>query len=130
MNITNIVIRKKIINLIINLIVIIFCLINFFFNMNNNLMAITGNYIQIHSLDDININNKFYNIDMQTASKEMYDIESEGIKASMYTIKIDDTNVLVILKYNTLSISLSIGLMSFKSSYIFVILSRYSVCFE
>ena len=64
MNITNIVRRKKIINLIINLIVIIFCLINFFFNMNNNLMAITGNYIQIHSLDDININNKFYNIDM------------------------------------------------------------------
>lgn len=102
MEIINIVKRKKIVNLIFSIIVIIICLFDFFSNMNNYYMILDGRYKKINSISDITDDNKYYFIDMQTANKSNYNLKGDDIIANIFFLKIEDKNILVILKENTI----------------------------
>jgi len=94
--------RRKTINIIINIILIILCLFNFFFNMNDYMMVLTRDYQKINSISDINKESKYFFIDMQPSTISNYNLKGDGITANMYSLKMDNENLLIILKENTL----------------------------
>lgn len=93
--------RKKTINLIISIIVIIICLINFFINMNSYYAILNKNYKIINSISDITDKDKYYYIDMNNTTKSNYNLKGDDITANIYFKEIDNKKILIILNEST-----------------------------
>ena len=94
--------KSKLINIIISIIVIIICFINFYFNKNIYMTVLTNNYKQIYTLNDINNKDEFYYMDLSLANKNNYNLKNDTETYNMYSVSIDNSNVLILLKENTI----------------------------
>lgn len=101
--------RNKKENIVLSLIIIIFCVLNLLLNINNYFRVITSDYYEIKSANDLNIaiknKERFVSVDLRDSKLEMYSLKEEDKNekfADIYTLILDDTNVLVLLKPNTM----------------------------
>ena len=105
-DIIDIVKRKKIEGLVCSVIIAIFCFINIILNMDVYKKVIFNEYSTINSIEDLNKaymnKERFLLINLKDANLEYYQLKSNNITANIYTLKLDDKNVLVTLKENTL----------------------------
>lgn len=105
-DIIDIVKRKKIEGLVCSVIIAIFCFTNILLNMDIYKKVIFNEYSTINSIEDLNkayINKeRFLLVNLKNADLEYYQLKSDNITANIYTLKLDDKNVLVTLKENTL----------------------------
>lgn len=105
-DIRELVVRKKLQNLILNFILIIFCFINIILNIDNYKKILSNNFDTISSISQLDKakkdNNLFIYIDLQDAKMQNYSIKNKLNKANIYTLNMDDKNILVILRENTI----------------------------
>ena len=102
MEIIKVIKKSKLINIIISFIVIIICFINFYFNKNIYMAVLTNNFKQIYTLNDINNNDEFYYIDLSMANKNKYNLKNDKETYNMYSVSIENNNILILLKENTI----------------------------
>ena len=94
--------RQKIKNLISNIVLIIFCVVNFCINYNDYYMVLTKDYKMINTINDVDTKTKYFYINMQGATKSNYVLENSSFVSEIYTLTIDNKKVLVALKQNTI----------------------------
>lgn len=97
--------RNKMQNLVLSFLLIVFCLVNLILNIDNYKSVITGEYNIINSIKDLkNAKDKkvlFMYIDAKKAKLENYSLKSD-IKVNTYKVKINNKNIMLLLKENTL----------------------------
>lgn len=98
--------RSKRESIILSLIIILFCALNLILNMDFYKKLLTDNYDIVtdsQSLSKvIEKNEKFIYADLSNANLEHYSINNNDNTANIYTLKLDDNNILVLLKENTI----------------------------
>ena len=97
--------RNKIQNLVLSFFILVFCLINIILNVDNYRSVITGEYKTITSIKELkeakDRKDLFIFIDMKKAKLENYSLKSD-IKINTYTINLNKNNIIVLLKEDTL----------------------------
>lgn len=93
---------KKLQSIILNFILVILCIINVVVNNELYKQVLTNNYNEIKTIDDFNSNISFKNINLKDAKLEHYLIQNKKEKINIYTSNLDDVNILVLLRENTI----------------------------
>lgn len=95
--------KKQIyINILLCIFLISFCTINLLLNKNIYNGVLSNNYNIITSLDDLNRTDRFIYADLTHAKLENYSIKNSQQKVNIYTYNLNNVNVLLLLKDNTL----------------------------
>ena len=97
---------KKQENIILSFILIFVCIINIVLNYNVYYKVITNNYLQINSFTELKnaVRNKerFVSVDLRESQLEKYSLNNKKNTIDIYTLTIDNKNILVLLDTNTM----------------------------
>ena len=97
---------KKQENIILSFILIFVCIINIVLNYNVYYKVITNNYLQINSFTELEkaVKNKerFISVDLRESQLEKYSLNDKKNTIDIYTLTIDNKNILVLLDTNTM----------------------------
>ena len=96
------IVREKRYNVILYLILLMLCIFNIILNVDTYKKVLYDSYDKINKLEDINQNHRFMTFDLTNAKKENYIIDFNNEKLNIYTLNIDNQNILILLKNNTL----------------------------
>lgn len=91
--------------LLLNFILIIFCIFNIVINNNTYKSVLSNKYKKVDTINQLNKsykNTSFISLDLSKAKKEDYQIKSKNKKADIYTLNLNNQNVLVLIQENTI----------------------------
>lgn len=100
--------KKSIINIILNIILLVSCLIIVTFNFDyySSILNNKFNYINnIHDLENAyKLNNEIVTLDLTNAKKQHYSINNNELTntADIYILNLDDSSILILLEPNTI----------------------------
>lgn len=94
--------KNKIVSMILGFVVITLCIVNIVSNKNNYFSVLYNEQKQINTLSDINNENRYYSINLKKSKQENYNIKYGESSINLYKINIDNKDVLVLLKENTI----------------------------
>ena len=104
-DVIDIVKSKEKIKLTLNCILVIFCIVNIIINNNVYKSVLLDKCKSVQNIDSLNNcyknNDKFISINLSNAKKEDYQIKSNNKKADIYTLNLNNTNILVLINENT-----------------------------
>ena len=93
----------KISNLIIDIILLVICFIHVYINLNLYKQIVFNNYKTINNINELkDSKNKYYYLNMKKSIEENYSILLNDKKHNIYTLNIDNNNLLIILSNNTI----------------------------
>ena len=98
----NLINKKRVFNIIIDIFLIIICSINIFFNLDTYINVLTNDYLILNDISKLD-NNKFVYVDLKKAKQEIYSLKSENLKIDLYTINLNNKDILILLKENTIT---------------------------
>ncbi|MBQ9024229.1 MAG: hypothetical protein IJ105_03290 [Bacilli bacterium] len=94
--------RRIIQNLLLSVLLIIIIFFNIIVNIDKYKLVLSNDYMIINSINDMNTSDKYVYVDLKDASLEHYSMNNEKLNINIYTYELDNNNVLVLLKENTI----------------------------
>lgn len=99
--------RKKKENILLSLLLITICMLNLILNFNNYVKVVSKDYYEVNDIESLNksIKNKekFIIVNLKNAKLESYSLANkDNVLANLYTLNMDNKNILILLKPNTI----------------------------
>ena len=93
---------KKLQSIILSFLLVIICIVNVVINNELYREVLTNDFNKIKTINDLDSKISFKNVNLKESNLEHYSIEHKKEKVNIYTHTLEDVNILVLLRENTI----------------------------